>query len=589
MRRPGPAAFLWLLLAVSVRAQQPYIETFEVRLHNLDVVVTDAGGKSVRGLTRSDFVVLEDGKSQTITNFAAYDVEAGKATAVPAASATPVAEPGASPPPPRRFVFFVDEIGLQKATRERLAARAIELARAMRGEDRVTIVRPTNATDPVQEFVGPGPALEKALRTAIDESGVRMAAGNFPEVYEFQRALSTGRSVAEWRYARRAYADAARRRVGHRLGQIRVLANSLAATEGRKVLVVISMGLLAQPGREAWDYEEQTRVLQSAGGPEDPESESDDPERVQAEDPGSESDDPERVQAGGGIVGDLMPDIEDIARNAAANGVTIYAIEPEVPLTLFVKGRADIPPKVDPLALHFSSDPRAELPPEFESELLQNSAATLTELSETTGGRWFRGMTGIDDAFRQVSEDLSVYYSLAYHADGEPDRPRSVTVQVRNHPEMRARTRTAVMERSVEREMDGLVVAALLYPRPVNELGIEVTSGHPQRSRGFFVIPIQIAIPMERLTFLPVASGERYVAVFNVHFAAAGLKSDFVSGGARGQEVEISKEQYETIGGTIYRYKTGMEVAPGRARISIGVLEETSLLTGFRTLEVVAE
>jgi DNA-binding CsgD family transcriptional regulator len=80
------------------------------------------------------------------------------------------------------------------------------------------------------------------------------------------------------------------------------------------------------------------------------------------------------------------------------------------------------------------------------------SALGEATLSERTGGRWFRGAVSIDDVFRQVAADLSTYYSRAYRATGDEDKPRRVTVQVRNRPERRVRTRTEVIERSKARE-----------------------------------------------------------------------------------------------------------------------------------------
>jgi hypothetical protein len=83
-------------------ARQPFVETYELRLHNLDVVVTDEQGQPVRGLTKEDFIVLENEVPQTITNFSVY--EDGAATVVAASGAEEVVREKA---PPRRFVFFV--------------------------------------------------------------------------------------------------------------------------------------------------------------------------------------------------------------------------------------------------------------------------------------------------------------------------------------------------------------------------------------------------------------------------------------------------------------------------------------------------
>jgi hypothetical protein len=222
-------------------------------------------------------------------------------------------------------------------------------------------------------------------------------------------------------------------------------------------------------------------------------------------------------------------------------------------------------------------------------DLLQNSAATLTSLSEKTGGRWFRGSSGIDETFQQMTTDLSVYYSLAYRATGETNKPRSVQVQVRNRPELHVRTRTEVLQKSTGREMDDLVVASLIYPRPVNELAINVIAGVPVKARGYFTIPLDIVLPMNKLTFLPSDDGTKYVASFNVHFASAGRERDFISGGKAAQIIEITPEQHARLSGVNYRYKTGINVSEGPSKIAIGLIDGTTKLTGFGTVEVVAK
>src|SRR5437867_1234930 len=88
--------------------QTHYGATVEVRVVNIDVVVTDKAGHRVTGLTKDDFEVLEDGKRQTITNF----YEAALAT-------TPEA---ATPARPRRFIIFVDNDSLAPNARRQFFA-----------------------------------------------------------------------------------------------------------------------------------------------------------------------------------------------------------------------------------------------------------------------------------------------------------------------------------------------------------------------------------------------------------------------------------------------------------------------------------
>ncbi|HEU4886565.1 MAG TPA: VWA domain-containing protein, partial [Thermoanaerobaculia bacterium] len=580
------AALLLALLvpAAVVVAQSTYIETFEVRLQNLDVVVTDGKGKPVRGLTKEDFVVVENGEPQKITNFAIYDAGAGTATSNAAGTdARGEGEPESvvSAPPPRRVVFFVDELGVQRMARNRLYDSVKQFVDAMRPGDVAAVVRPTTQEKIVQEFTGDRTAIETALKAAIEDSSVEFS-GPKMEVTNLRWQLKQARSPQDVRQAKREYADAAARRVEHRLGQIRALTSSLGGVEGKKIVVVVTMGLSAKPGSEAWDYEETTAPLQQPGMLT---QQANDPNKGPVEVPSP--DDPERIVHP--VIRDLTPAIRDIARTAAANGVTIYAIEPDVPLELGVRASASVGSKVGASQGGDSGpDPISLITRGFQTDFLQNGAVTLTSLTEPTGGRWFRGLSNIDDTFRQVSEDLSFYYSLAYRATGQAQNGRRVAVSIRNRPELRVRTRAEALEKSTESEMTDLVVASLLYPRTVNELGITVTPGTPAKDRGLFTVPLDVVIPLKNLTFLP-ADGGKYAASFDLHYAASGEKRDFGTGGMRQQKIELTPEQYAAVGTTTYRYKTGIQVSPGRARIAIGVLDLATKLTGFRTVEVVAQ
>ncbi len=561
---------VFLLLAPTLIAQVPYIETFEVHLHNLDVVVTDAKGNPVRGLGKDDFVVLENGTPQAVTNFSVYDTSAGSASSVNS-SAQNAETFEAVPPPPRHFVFFIDEIQVQRNARQRLYRRVQEFVGTMRDGDVASVVRPTAPNKVVQEFTGDRAVIERALKAAIDDSSLSLTGLN-GDIAQLRTKLNRGDHPA---MAQREYVFASRRRVEHRLGQLRALTSSLGSIEGRKILVMVTMGLGAVPGSEARSFEQEMGLPIEKGF-----DELDDG-----------MNDSIRLTRPDSITRDQLPFIDDIARSAAVNGVTIYALEPDVHLDLNVRGSAAVPVRARPASGggHFGPDPSRDLPASMHADMLQNGAATLTSLSEKTGGRWFRGMAGIDDTFQQLSTDLSVYYSLAYRATGEPNTPRSVKVTVRNRPELHVRTRTEVLEKSTEREMDDLVVASLIYPRPVNELGVNVTAGTPVKARGYYTIPIDVVLPMEKLTFLPTDDGTKYVASFNVHFAQAGRERDFMTGGKQQQVVEITPEQHSRLAGVNYRYKTGITVSEGASKIAIGLIDETTKLTGFGTVEVLAQ
>lgn len=559
LRRPLVVLLVLLVSLAPLSAQQPYIESFEVRLHNLDVVVTDAAGNPVRGLTKDDFVVLENGVPQEVTNFSVY--ESGAATVV-AGNEGVRPEAQAQAPPSRRFVFFIDEMPLQHAARESILKNTKQFVRAMRPGDVAMVVRPTGTDKILSELTSDAPSLEAALDRALRDSRVRFDAQLAQELRFLRQELTSASNGLHGDWAKRAYSDMVRRRVEQRLGQLRALVASMSRTEGRKVVVLITAALTAQPGREVFDFAERMNPAGEAGV--------------------------DGMHGAWESVFDLTDSVGDLARTAAASGITIYAIEPDVPLTMLARGSVEQTGTSRNQRTAMQRAAAGEpLPSHMFDDLLHNSALTLTSLTEKTGGRWFRGLANIDDTFRQVSSDLSAYYSLAYRARGVVG-PQRVEVQVKNRPELRVRTRSEVLEKSPEREMDDLVIASLLYPRQTNELSIDVSTGKPKRERGFYTIPLDIVIPMDKLAFLPGDDG-KYVATFSVHYAAAGERRDFASGGEQRQHVEISAEQYNRMAGTNYRYKTGLQVAGGPTRIAIGVLDATSKLSGFETVDVKAE
>ena len=57
--------FNWPLAA----QEQEYVETLDVNVVNIEVVVTDKQGQPVTGLTRDDFEIFEDGRKIELTNF----------------------------------------------------------------------------------------------------------------------------------------------------------------------------------------------------------------------------------------------------------------------------------------------------------------------------------------------------------------------------------------------------------------------------------------------------------------------------------------------------------------------------------------
>jgi VWFA-related protein len=112
---------VFVLFAVPLLAQQPYGEKINVAIVNVDVSVTRSDGTPVRGLTRDDFELFEDGRRQTITNF----------YAVVGPNAVALNSPAESPAHPaderfRRKVLVLVDVFHTTKTRRALALANLE-------------------------------------------------------------------------------------------------------------------------------------------------------------------------------------------------------------------------------------------------------------------------------------------------------------------------------------------------------------------------------------------------------------------------------------------------------------------------------
>jgi hypothetical protein len=74
-------SFLFVLSHGIANAQ--FSETVEVRVTNVEAIVTDKAGKPVGGLTKEDFEVYENGVKQELSNFAEVRESVPAATLMP--------------------------------------------------------------------------------------------------------------------------------------------------------------------------------------------------------------------------------------------------------------------------------------------------------------------------------------------------------------------------------------------------------------------------------------------------------------------------------------------------------------------------
>ncbi len=121
----SPLAIALVVVPSSLLPQQPPeppVFTSQADLVIVDVVVRDEKGQLVRGLTKDDFVVYEDGKPQEVETFEAVDLEAQPGSEAERRRSVLSTNTGVSTPRATLVVAF-DELHMAPATTEQVRRR----------------------------------------------------------------------------------------------------------------------------------------------------------------------------------------------------------------------------------------------------------------------------------------------------------------------------------------------------------------------------------------------------------------------------------------------------------------------------------
>ena len=551
------AVLLVVLLAVSLPgiAQTPYVEKIEVRVTNVDVIVTDRSGKPIPGLTKDDFIVLEDGRPQPITNF--YEMRAQQATiagAAPAQSSEPEAMPRELRN--RRFVFFLDSFSLGMERNGVLTSMRRFVEKQMEPGDEATVVTWNRR----MEIVTPFTSDKSAVLAGFDVLAKRTPSGASLKAEQYRImsiAMEDYRNSIARRSPRATTADtslpakaimdkltgyvtmwADEVRDTHRalFQSMHVMLTSLGGIEGRKVMVYAGSYLPERPGIE---------IFQQLSGAV----------------PGFE-------MFAGSAVNRLKPQSEEIlavARHANAVGVTMYTIFPE---------------SVD-------NDPGAE-GREFQATVSSSSA--LQTLARVTGGTMTAKTWNFDATLQSVASDLTAYYSIGYRSDRD-DKPgeHSVAVKTKNGA-YRVRSRKSYVVRSADEQVGDSVIANLVHAVPEGDIPITLKVGPPQPDgRGTYKVMLDVSFPSSGVTALP--DGDKVAGGFTIYIAAGTPLGALSPVSKRTEALRVPAETYNAMVAQKYPLVLHSQVLIGRGEnvLSVGVVDQISSTSGFARAKVTAQ
>jgi hypothetical protein len=194
------------------------------------------------------------------------------------------------------------------------------------------------------------------------------------------------------------------------------------------------------------------------------------------------------------------------------------------------------------------------------------------------------------NAFVRIQRDLDSYYSLGYRAGTERvDRQRSLQVRVKNRA-YTARARQTFVEKSPVAEMSDRIIANLLYRTKQNDLQIlmKISTPRATEDRDLYSVPIEIQIPMEKLTLIPQGDFA-YAGGFTVYVAVANKDGDMSDVQRKSHQIHVDAADMKSLGGKHYTYTLDLMMERGLNKVSVGVIDDVSNETGWARDQIIAQ
>lgn len=364
----------------------PQTPTFRVNVEyvEVDAVVTDRDDQFVRGLTKDDFQIFEDGKPQTISTFSIVDIPVERLQR-PLYAPTPIEPDVKSNEQPfdgRIYVMLIDDLHTYFARTPRVKSAAREFIQQRLGaNDLMAVVHTAGPSDASQEFT----SNKRLLLAAVDRTfGRKLDSATLTKTEEYARTQELRRESG-YKLTDRMEAE---RQANARqsLSALKNLAEWFSTIRGRrKAILFFSEGI---------DYDLSN--FQDAGA------------------------------------SLILDETRETLAAAARGNVSIYGIDPRG-LTNLADDTITVGSFPDDTSLGLGNR-------SIQRELLL-SQSSLRQLSDDTGGFAAVSRNDFSSAFDRIVRDSSSYYAMAYYPPSEKaGKFHKIEVRV-GRPDLRVRAR----------------------------------------------------------------------------------------------------------------------------------------------------
>ncbi len=433
--------------------QQPVEAGFTLRVDSdlvlVSVTVRDKGGNLVRGLQKSDFTVLEDGRAQRVQTFDVEDVAsfvpAAESTAAPAQAILQGSKPVAAPLKAlthenlrdrRMIVLFLDLSSLQSDDSDRAVESARHyLDKQMQPADLVSIVTFDTSLKVAQDFTTDRKLLASVLDriSGIEGSGQEMG--------------TTGTSAGTAEDAGSFTADDTDYNIFNtdlRLQALTTVAKNLAGIDQKKSILYFSSGMT----KTGVENQAQLRAAVNA---------------------------------------------------AVRSNVAIYAVDSRG-LEAMPPGGLATAASLRGQAAYSGAAVQSTLDANFASQ------ETLVTLANDTGGKAFLDSNDFSKAYAKVQSDSESYYVLGYRSSNPARDGRFRHIQVKlNRSGDKLEYRAGYygprdFQHSTKEDREQQLQSELQSDLPDTDLPVYLTAGYFRTAENKYYVPVSLVVPASALT-----------------------------------------------------------------------------------------
>lgn len=571
MLRRFLAATLLTATALPALAQEKLVESIEIRVVNVDVVVRDPAGKPVFGLTKGDFEVFEDGRKQNLTNLYEVRPEGPSVEVVhPVAAPAPMETPLPQEMRQRKVVLFIDTWSLHPFRRNQILKSLRKFADGLRPDDQVMIVTFDQGLHVLQGFTSDRARVGAAIG-AIEtkSSGITTMKLDVDQIKRHvlmelamigtpRPPLTPEQVYQDAASSIDAYSELVLHRSQRMLDSLAKATAAMAGLDGKKLLIFAGEHLPERPGAELYLWlASQFAALPRPGNP-NPSP------MIQA---AIQSATTAAVSSSAGSHQRFS--IEAAAKTASANGVTLYMLD-----------------AADPYrdALSAENSMRQEADETFTT--LTNTQMAFETVSRITGGLTVANISNWDLAMQQVSDDLMSYYSLGYRpADETKAGGRRIVVKVKN-PAYSVRSRQTYIQKSTDDEMNDRVIANVYNEGIIGNWQMTLKPGVPERSGANYRVPIEVTL-MPTITLLP--RDQELVGGFTLYIAVGNRGGGLSEVTRSPQSLKIPASAEQQLRSKPMTFTAVVMMSGGENTLSVGVIDQISNVTGLARTTIAAK